>query len=297
MVEVADSGEIDPCLKISPGSFERLSEFITRELGIKMSEAKVSMIQSRLSRRVRELGLKSIDQYCEHLFSPEGTATERAHFFNAVTTNKTDFFREAQHFAYLVEAVIPRLTSALRGRPLKVWSAACSSGEEPYTLAMILSRYAESHPEFSFGILGTDISTRVLQLGKEGIYTRPQVAPIPNELRRKYLLQCKQKDLDLVRIVPALRQTVSFHQLNLMDEEYAVREEFDVIFCRNVLIYFSRDTQQGVIRKLCRHLRKGGYLFVGHSESLSGMSLPLVSMGSSVFKKSCDEDEPEVKIR
>lgn len=285
MAEFTNSDAIDPCLRISPRCFERLSGLITSELGIKMSQAKVSMIQSRLSRRVRELGLKSIDEYSEHLFSAAGVETERPHFFNAVTTNKTDFFREPSHFTYLLETALPELGRKPNGSSLRVWSAACSSGEEPYTLAMLLSRYAEAHSGFSFSILATDISTRVLQIGREGIYNRNQIAPVPTELRRKYLLQAKDKGQALVRLTPAIRQTVTFHPLNLMDPEYAVNGMFDIIFCRNVLIYFDRATQASVIGKLCKRLRDGGYLFVGHSESLSGMSLPLIPLGSSGFRK------------
>lgn len=277
-------------LRISPRSFARLAQFVTAKLGIKMPESKVPMIQSRLIRRLRELGLESIEEYCERLFSPEGAEAERVHFINAVTTNKTDFFREPEHFKYLTGTALPKLTSGdgMRGgiheRRIVVWSAACSSGQEPYTLAMVLSEYGASHPPFDFHILATDVSTKVLQLAKDGIYDRQTIEPVPPELRRKYFLQGKNEQMS-VRIKPALRQRVSFHHLNFMDSDYCVREMFDVIFCRNVLIYFDRDTQQAVISKLCRNLKPDGYLFVSHSESLSGLDLPLASLGSSCFRK------------
>lgn len=295
MLEHADTSEfIDETLRISPQSFDRIAEFVTRELGIKMPDSKVSMIQSRLRRRVRDLGLQSIDEYCQLLFSSAVTETERVHFIDAVTTNKTDFFREPQHFSYLVQTALPQLQSSRRfavsGR-ISVWSAACSSGEEPYTLAMVLSEYSASRPRFGFQILATDISTKVLQLARDGIYTKGQIAPVPPPLRRKYLLHGKDQTNSLVRITPALRQSVSFHRLNFMDSEYTVREMFDVIFCRNVLIYFDRATQEEVIGKLCRNLNPGGYLFVSHSESLSGFNLPLVSLGSSVFRKHADKTD------
>ena len=284
---------IDPALRISPRNFGQLAKFITQELGIKMPESKVSMIQSRLLRRVRELGLRSIDEYCEHLFSPAETGEERIHFINAITTNKTDFFREPQHFKYLTETVLPQLARPNRATPdrrLAVWSAACSSGEEPYTLAMILSEYAAGHPGFDFRILATDVSTKVLKLAKDGIYTAQQIGPVPRELRRKYLLHSMRKhgkgeQPSLLRITPALRGLVSFHQLNFIDADYRVREMFEVIFCRNVLIYFDRPTQEAVINKLCRNLIPGGYLFISHSESLSGLNVPLVSLRSSCFRK------------
>ncbi len=274
-------------LRISPRSFARLAQFVTAKLGIKMPDSKVPMIQSRLIRRLRELGIASIEEYCEHLFSAEGAEAERVHFIDAVTTNKTDFFREPQHFRYLTGVVLPKLTAAggIEGNRLAVWSAACSSGQEPYTLAIVLSEYAASRPPFDFHILATDVSTKVLHLAKDGIYGRQAIEPVPPELRRRYFLQGKNA-LQSVRVKPALRRRVSFHHLNFMDSDYGVREIFDVIFCRNVLIYFDRPTQEAVITKLCRNLKPAGYLFVSHSESLSGLELPLVPLGSSCFRKS-----------
>jgi len=269
----------EPKVRISSRSFARMAQFVTTELGIKMPESKVSMIQSRLLHRVRHLGLESLDDYCEHLFSPEGAESEHVHFINAVTTNKTDFFREPAHFSYLTETVLPQF----RDRRISVWSAACSSGEEPYTLAMVLSEYASARPPFGFRILATDISTKVLHRAKEAVYSKISIAPIPPALRRKYLLQ--SEDRASARIAPALRRQVSFHRLNFMDPDYGVREMFEVVFCRNVLIYFDRPIQQAVISKLCRNLIPGGYLFVSHSESLSGLDLPLDSLGGSCFRK------------
>jgi chemotaxis protein methyltransferase CheR len=272
----------DPALRISARSFDRLAQYITGELGIQMPPTKVSLIQSRLLRRVRHLGLASLDDYCDHFFSDSAGQEERVHFVNAITTNKTDFFREPQHFNYLTQTALPTLAAEHR---LAVWSAACSSGEEPYTLAMVLSEYGAARPGFDFRILATDVSTKVLKMAADGIYTRQQIEPVPNDLRRKYLLNGKAGQNSLVRITPALRRMVSFHQLNFMDADYGVREMFDVIFCRNVMIYFNRATQQEVIAKLCRNLRRGGYLFVSHSESLSGLDLPLAAVGASCFRR------------
>jgi chemotaxis protein methyltransferase CheR len=170
-------------------------------------------------------------------------------------------------------------------RHIAVWSAACSSGEELYTIAMVLNEYAAARPQFDFRILATDVSTKVLQMAKDGIYTTQQIAPVPPELRRKYLLRGKGEQHSQSRIALALRRAVSFHRLNLMYADYGVRDMFDIVFCRNVLIYFERSTQEAVIEKLCRNLKPGGYLFVGHSESLSGFDLPIVPSGSSCFRK------------
>lgn len=278
---------LEETLHISQRSFERIAQFVTSELGIKMPTSKVAMIQSRLLRRVRGLGLRSIDEYCDRLFSSVDGDTERVHLINAITTNKTDFFREPAHFRFLTETALPEIERAAGGlpAPVAVWSAACSSGEEPYTLAMVLSEYAGARPGFDFQILATDISTKVLDAAKDGIYTKLQIEPVPRELRHKYLLRAKDRRQTLVRMVPSLRRRVSFGRLNFMDTEYGVAGMFDVIFCRNVLIYFDHPTQEAVLGRLCRKLKPGGYLFVSHSESISGFDLPLDTLGNSCFRK------------
>jgi chemotaxis protein methyltransferase CheR len=272
---------------LSPQTFARFARFITGEIGIKMPETKLTMVQSRLLRRVRELRLNSVEQYSEYFFA-SSNAEEREHFINAITTNKTDFFREPEHFDYLTRLALPSLgyEGALgRGARLKVWCAGCSSGEEPYTLAMVLKEYALEHAGFDFAILATDISTRVLDLAKSAIYQESQILPIPPEFRRRYVWRSRANDQALSRIVPELRRTVTFHALNFMDEDYRIRDVFEVIFFRNVLIYFDRSTQEAVINKMCRNLAPGGYFFAGHSESLAGLDVPLRCVHTSVFRK------------
>jgi chemotaxis protein methyltransferase CheR len=273
--------------ELSPESFARLAQFITGELGIKMPESKLTMVNSRLLRRVRELGLNSVEEYAEYFFA-SSHAEEREQFINTITTNKTDFFREPAHFDFLVRVAIPSLTrygSSGLGRPLKAWSAGCSSGEEPYTLAMVLSEYALGQPGFDFAILGTDISTKVLEQARTGVYQESQIAPVPPALLRKYVWRSRNSSETLVRIVPELRRKLRLHQLNFMDADYAVRDVLDVVFFRNVMIYFDRPTQEAVINKICRHLAPGGYLFVGHSESLAGLNIPVKLVQTSIFRK------------
>jgi chemotaxis protein methyltransferase CheR len=281
---ITDAPEVS---ELSPRTFARFAQFITGELGIKMPESKLSMVQSRLLRRVRELQLNSVEQYSEYFFT-SSNAHEREHFINAITTNKTDFFREAEHFDFLSRIALPSLSRSAGDRPgsrLKVWSAGCSSGEEPYTLAMVLSEYELQHPGFDFAILGTDVSTRVLDLARDGIYEESQTAPVPPQLRRKYLWQGRDKSQRLVRVVPELRRKVTFHQLNCMDEHYSIKDMFDLVFFRNVLIYFDKATQEAVINKICRNLVPGGYLFAGHSESLAGLDTELSCVQTAVFRK------------
>ena len=275
----------DP-VALSPQSFARFAQFITTELGIKMSQAKVPMLQSRLVRRLRHLQLGSLEEYQEYLFHSPGAREELVHFIDAVTTHKTDFFREPQHFDYLVRAALPELNRNY-GRTdwrLKLWCAGCSSGEEPYTLAMVLSEYARQQPGFDFSILATDISTKVLNHAQAGIYDAERVEPVPLALRHRYLLRSNDPARQLVRITADLRSKVRFHRLNFMDADYGVKEMFDLIFFRNVMIYFDKSTQEAVIQKLCRNLRPGGYLFVGHSESLAGLNIPVSLAASAVFR-------------
>jgi chemotaxis protein methyltransferase CheR len=275
-------------LSLSPESFERFAKFITAELGIKMSESKIPMLQSRLMRRLRHLQIDSLEGYQEYLFNSPNAEEERTHFINAVTTNKTDFFREPQHFDYLTRTALPSLARLYGGGSawrFKLWCAGCSSGEEPYTEAMVLSEHARQASGFDFAILATDISTRVLQHAQAGIYDELRIDPVPVSLRQRYLLRSKDAARAAVRIVPELRRRISFYQLNFMDADYRVKDLFEVIFFRNVMIYFDKPTQESVINKLCRNLKPGGYLFVGHSESLAGLNIPVTPVASAVFRK------------
>jgi chemotaxis protein methyltransferase CheR len=276
---------------MSPKAFERFCRYITGELGIKMSDAKLPLLQSRLQRRLHQLGMNSLEAYQAYLFDSDHGEEERVHFINAVTTNKTDFFREPAHFDYLTHTALPRLdpggaaAAASRSWPFKLWCAGCSSGEEPYTLTMVLSEFARQRPGFEFALLATDISTRVLALAQLGIYDADRVEPVPMALRSRYLLRSKDTARAQVRMVPELRRRISFRRLNFMDAHYAVKDMFEVIFFRNVMIYFDKPTQEQVIHKLCRNLVPGGFLFVGHSESLAGLSLPVTAVGSAIYRK------------
>jgi chemotaxis protein methyltransferase CheR len=268
--------------------FKRLSEFIYAESGIKMPLSKKTMLESRLLKRVRTMGLTTFSEYCNYLFSPEGIASELIHMIDVVTTNKTDFFREPQHFEYLMEYAVPNIIKSSGAgirRPLMVWSAACSSGEEPYTLAMILDFFSWKVQRFKYLVLGTDISTRMIETARLGIYQEEHAVPIPIELRLKYLMRSKDRSKSIVKIVPELREHVKFRRLNFMDGDFGMREKMDIIFCRNVLIYFDRPTQEKVISKLCTYLHTGGYLFTGHSETLSGMTVPLDTVANTISRR------------
>lgn len=274
--------------KMNAKTFQLFSEYIQEELGIKMHQNKQVMLQARLMKRLRTLGIGSYEDYYDFLFSDDGHDQELPYFVHQVTTNKTDFFREPAHFQYMVENALPTLLTENNyswRNPLRIWSSACSTGEEPYTLAMVMADYAELQQQVNFNVLATDISPTVLQTAVQGIYESSKIDPVPHHIRRKYLLRSKDKNKDLIRIVPELRAKVSFQWVNLKERSSNIDKLMDIIFCRNVIIYFSRETQELVIRNLCNKLRAGGYLFMGHSETLSGFSLPLTQVATTIYRK------------
>jgi chemotaxis protein methyltransferase CheR len=244
------------------------------------------MLEGRIRRRLKILEIPAYEDYCNYLFSHTGKAEELVNLIDVVTTNKTDFFREPRHFDFLVEKALPTLTTALVGkRPLLLWSAGCSTGEEPYTLAMILSEYGLTHQNFSFRILATDISTAVLEKAALGIYSSEATHPVPSALKLKYLMRSREPGANRVRIVPELRRLIEFRRLNFMENDYEIAEKADAVFCRNVLIYFDRPTQQQILRKITRHMIPGGFLFVGHSESLHELDLPLTQVAPALYRR------------
>jgi chemotaxis protein methyltransferase CheR len=271
---------------LSSSEFAKLRNLIYTECGINLSTEKKTMLEVRLRRRLHKLNFSSCAEYCQYLFAPDQTASELVYLIDAVTTNKTDFFREPEHFEFLASTALPRLFSRNgANRTSMVWSAGCSTGEEPYTLAMVLSEYAQASPGFRFSVLATDISTDVLAKARMGIFKADAVRPVSQNLRKKYLLRSRDPGSGVVRIVPELRAKVEFRRLNFMDADYGLSESPDVIFCRNVIIYFDRATQVRILEKLTRRLNPGGYFFAGHSESLQNMDLPLISAGPAVYRK------------
>lgn len=270
--------------KMSEKDFSRFSQFIYSEVGIKLPASKKTMIEARLQKRIRLLGFENHSEYITFLFSDKGMREELINLIDVVTTNTTEFFREPQHFDMLNKNILPEWHANLGNQPLRVWSAGCSTGMEPYTLAIVLSEYARSKQNFSFRILATDISTKVLQEAAKGVYEEERILPVPKHLKQKYFLRSKDRTKRLVRVVPELRRMIEFKRLNFM-ENFSMPQLKHVIFCRNVVIYFDKPTQQKLFTKLCRCLNPGGYLFIGHSESLAGMELPLLQTAPTVYKR------------
>ena len=284
MTAITVDGRLD---HISEQQFRRLAQFIEGHCGIKMPSTKLTMVEGRLRRRVRATGLGSLSEYCRYLFDDGGLETEAVELINAITTNKTDFFREPEHFRYLAEHAVPQLMSGRsgKGRALKIWSAACSIGAEAYTLAMVLAGLEQQYGGLRSSIFATDICTDVLKTAVLGIYPEAMIAPVPADLCRKYVMRARNRDSQTVRITPELRAMVQFGRINLMQAPYQITREMDVIFCRNILIYFDKTNQERVLQQLSNHLRPGGYLFLGHSETIGGFNLPLAGVDSTVFRR------------
>jgi chemotaxis protein methyltransferase CheR len=271
-------------LSMDNESFERLSKYVTSEYGIKLPLAKKSMLESRLNKKVKSLGLNSYKEFLDFIFSEQGKQTELVHVIDLITTNKTDFFRESAHFQFLTNDFLPTYTSMLGRSNLKIWSAGCSTGEEPYTIIMAMEEFKKRHTDITYSLLASDVSTRVIQTAFQGIYDIEKIGPVPLELKRSYFLRSK-KNPSLVRVKPQYRRKIQFKRINFMDNHYGiVKTDYDIIFCRNVLIYFDKQTQERVINKFCSHLKPGGLLFLGHSESIIGMNVPVKQLRPTVYR-------------
>jgi chemotaxis protein methyltransferase CheR len=275
--------------RLKEKDYARIARLVSNHTGIKLPPSKRTMVEGRLRKRMRVLGHAGFAEYSRYLFEQGGIDSEFVHLIDAVTTNKTDFFREVEHFTALEQDIVPALISMRRPGErvsIKLWSAASSTGAEAYTIAMVMAELAARLGEMNFEVLGTDISTEVLEQAKLAIYPSEMVTPVPAAIRERYVMHGRTLDRQgEVRIVPELRRRVRFCRLNLMDAKYPFDHDMDVIFLRNVLIYFDKPTQEAVVGRLLGHLRPGGFLFLGHSESVVGSSLKLRQWAPSVFQR------------
>jgi chemotaxis protein methyltransferase CheR len=270
--------------QLSSRNFQRLSTFIQDYSGIKMPANKRTMLEGRLRRRMRATRINDVNEYCRFLFEEDGLASETIHLIDAVTTNKTEFFREPAHFDFLVAKGLPAL-AAKGKREIKIWSSACSTGAEPYTIAMVMDEFCEKQRGVDYSILCTDICTEVLDQAIAGRFSEAMIEPVSIARRQRYLMRNRDASRNEVRIRSDLRGKLSFARLNLMDDAYPIETDLDIVFCRNILIYFDKPTQAKVLKRLCNHLSPGGYLFLGHSESIVGIDLPVVQIANTVFQK------------
>lgn len=275
---------MQPVRELTDKEFHIIANYIESAVGIKMPDAKRVMMQSRLMRRLRTLKMNSFREYIDYVFNDKNSK-ELVLMIDVLTTNKTEFFREKEHFDYLENVILPELAKSKN--TIKIWSAGCSSGEEPYTISMVISEFIKKNPGkiINFTVTGTDISTNVLDKAYNAVYDIDSVNQLPMELKKSYFLKCTNKDMHCARVKSDLRSHVNFKRLNFMDNDFCMPENYDIIFCRNVLIYFEKETQEKVIMKFMKYLQPDGYLFLGHSETIFAMNLPLSTCIPTVYKK------------
>ena len=273
-----------PAFTITDGEFRRLRELIHAHTGIALSEHKRALVCARLARRLRHHRLESFADYCRLLHEQDPRGEELVEMINCITTNKTEFYRETHHFRFLAEQAFPRLRARGGPRRIRLWSAGTATGEEAYTLAITVREAFPLTESWDIRILATDIDTRVLAQGEEGEYTLDQAERVPAALRTRYFQQGKGANAGRVRVKPVLKDLVRFRRLNLMDDPWPMRGLFDAVFCRNVIIYFDRSTQRRLIERMTRLLQPGGYLMLGHSESLIDGGSRLRHIGQSIYQ-------------
>ena len=269
---------------ITDREFNELRQFIHAHTGIALSDHKRALVCSRLGKRLRAHGFKQYADYYQLLAENDPEEVELGEMINAITTNKTDFFREPHHFKFLADELFPALRARTGERRLRLWSAASSSGEEPYSLAITAFESFPDINNWDLKILATDIDTNMLARGENGVYNADHAARIPEPLRKRYLLRGQGELGGRFMIKPELQSIVRFRRLNLMDNPWPMRGLFDVIFCRNVIIYFDKATQRTLIDRLAHQLKPGGYLMLGHSESLHGISTRFEFINHSIYR-------------
>ncbi|MCW7755352.1 protein-glutamate O-methyltransferase [Desulfobotulus sp. H1] len=276
-----------PTYDLSDKDFSYFSRLVYEKCGIHLHEGKKELVRSRLSKRLRELNFTGFSMYLQYLQGPGGEA-ELIFMLDAISTNLTSFFREKRHFEFLENEGLKNITALMQreGRKeLHIWSAGCSTGEEPYSLGICFSEALGALSRFDVRILATDLSTRVLETAQSGIYPEAKVAGLSQTLLHRYFLRGKGKRRGHVRVIPSLRDMIGFRRFNLMDP-FPVALTFDVVFCRNVMIYFDKPTQEALVGKFYNCLRPGGYLFIGHSESLMGIEHRFRYVQPTIYLKS-----------
>ena len=268
-------------MDLTEKTFSKIQKLIYQEIGVNLNASKKTMVKSRLLKRLRTLNLDSFEAYLEFL---NHNTDELVILYNFLTTNVTHFFREDHHFKYMTDEVLPALLRKNK-KVIRVWSAGCSSGEEVYTLAIVLKEFFPN--DWTIKILGTDINTEVLKIAKTAIYSKKSVEKIPYTLLKKYFLLGKGKNEGFFKVKKSLTALVTLGRLNLNDDHYPIKNKMDIIFCRNVFIYFDKTTQNTILRKFYKQLAQSGCLFLGHSESinLNACQDPWLSVFKTTYQK------------
>jgi chemotaxis protein methyltransferase CheR len=273
--------------KLTQADYSKISQLVYQHSRIHLGDSKMELVSSRLGKRLREHGCSSYTEYCELLHGRHG-AEEINHLIDAISTNHTFFFREKKHFEFLESTVFSDFNKdpAFRadGR-FRCWSAAASTGEEPYSIAITLARHAEKNPSFRWSMECSDISSTALATAQAGIYPESRLDEMPLDIKRRYFQRGVGSQLGRLRVKSELRANMQWHLMNLFQDSYPFDSKFQVIFCRNVMIYFDRPSQEWLVNRLARMLLPGGYLKVGHSESLSGITHGLQTILPAVYRK------------
>ena len=261
--------------------FKYVRDLISERTGIVLADHKVDMVYGRLSRRLRELNLSTFDEYLSSLKHDE---QELIHFINALTTNLTAFFRESHHFDFMKSKLLPELIKKKRNKRLRIWSAGCSSGEEPYTIAMTVRSILKDTRSWDAKILATDLDSNMVMKASNGIYTEDRVNGLTKEDMRKWVNKGTGDHSSMVEMSDELKEMITFKQLNLM-HDWPMKGPFDIIFCRNVLIYFNKETQAMLFDRYADMLADDGHLFIGHSESMYKICDRFQLLGKTIYKK------------
>ena len=278
----------DQAMQLSQGDFKFICQFVYNNTGIVLNDSKREMLYRRLTRIIRERNLSTFSEYCQ-LLRDQGEQ-EKDYFINSITTNLTSFFRENHHFEYLTNEELPALmknkaAGASGKKVLRIWSSASSTGEEPYSIAItILEALKNELARWDVKILATDIDSNVLAKGKVGIYDLNRIEEIPKKLKQNYFFQGRGQNSESVKVHDKLKNMITFKQLNLL-HEWPMQGPFDAIFCRNVIIYFDKKTEQELFSSYYEMLAPGGLLFLGHSENLGNYQQYFSSVGRTIFRK------------
>ncbi|MDR3568774.1 MAG: protein-glutamate O-methyltransferase [Syntrophobacteraceae bacterium] len=271
---------------MSNSLFLQYSRLVYEQCGINLHEGKKALLQARLNKRLRMTGIDTYKEYFE-LITSGGNPGEFVNFLDSISTNLTYFFREIQHFDFIERVGLPELVEAKRkerNTKIRIWSAGCSTGEEPYSLAMCVLAHLQDNTKWDFKILATDISTRVLEMASRGVYSEEKVKKVPPALRQAYFRKAGGGNgASDFQVVPDVKRLITFHRLNLK-EPYPFKGPFDFIFCRNVMIYFDKKTQEELVNKMSGFLGVGGYFCVGHSESLTGLAHKLSYVQPAIYR-------------
>jgi chemotaxis protein methyltransferase CheR len=279
MLATEKKSSIEREFDLTQKHYDLVVKLINQFSGITLADNKFDMVYSRLARRLRALNLTEFDSYLERVKSD---VAEKENFINALTTNLTHFFREEHHFDYIEEKLLPGLFKQNK-RKIRFWSAGCSTGEEPYTLSMVWNHIKDKPKYIDFKILATDLDTNVLNACRRGVYHIDKLKPIDEQYLKwfKHTSLCKQVER---QISPKLRDFIAFKQLNLM-ENWPMKGKFDLIMCRNVLIYFDKPTQKKLVERFCEHLTDDGHLMLGHSENFNTNNSSLEAKGHTTYQK------------